>query len=111
MKDQCEKLELELVKAKEEHFATKEIIFSDGNASNSLKSQLILAQERTTKLAIEKEAASVRNIDLESELTKANAWINELESDHRALMKKYEEAQVELILLNNLLVGATTTSI
>ena len=110
-KDQCEKLELELIKAKEEHFATKEIVLSDDNASNSLKSQLILAQERKTKLATEKEAASVRNIDLESELTKTNDRINELESDHRALIEKYKEAQVELILLNNLLVGATTTSI
>ena len=101
----------QLIKAKEEHFATKEIVLADDNASNSLKSQLILAQERKTKLATENEAASVRNIDLESELTKTNDRINELESDHHTLIENYEEAQVELILLKNLLVGATTTSI
>jgi len=111
VKEQGEKLELELVKAKVENFATKEIILSDEHASNCpLKAQLILAQERTTKLTIEKEVASLRNIDLESILTKAKDRIVELESDHHVLNEKYEEAQVEFILLNTRLGGATATA-
>jgi len=108
-KDQGEKLELELVKAKVENFATKEIILSDENASNCpLKSQLILAQERTTKLATEKDIASLRIIDLESDLTSATDRINALESDIFALNDKYEVAQVELILLKHPQVAPAT---
>jgi len=108
-KDQCAELELELIQAKEGHFATKEIILSDENASNCpLKSQLILAQERTTKLATEKEIASLRIIDLESDLTSATDRINALESDIFALNEKYEVAQVELILLKHPQVAPAT---
>mmetsp|Transcript_22813 Transcript_22813/g.33808 ORF Transcript_22813/g.33808 Transcript_22813/m.33808 type:complete len:436 (-) Transcript_22813:172-1479(-) len=108
-KDQCAELELELIQAKEGHFATKEIILSDENASNCpLKSQLILAQERTTKLATEKDIASLRIIDLESDLTSATDRINALESDIFALNDKYEVAQVELILLKHPQVAPAT---
>lgn len=94
--DKCNDLETELQKAKEEIDSMKEIVFSGDTSLDSLKSQLILAKEKSTKLDEDKQSMSLELIELQSELSRSKSTIDTIDSDRKFLQSKFDRSQVDL---------------